>query len=304
MAMLVTPAGWKVVPVSGKPGEEDEMTEAIRELFELLECNEPISGFGSTVSKMAMVPRNLARKIEEIFEKLGISPGVQDNLSLILRRIALIFLIVRYQFGWTSKKTAAYFAENAGQIFEYQKTAVASIFSSYILKKIEKITMNEDLKGWFTYTKINLAFLEIAKQVMNNTRERDLKDIDNRASVIKNIYVGLKQLDLEPPQTEIKPYTKKDVEEFWFLLLCSSVLILWELLTIRCNRSILPTQYLEEGQFNVERIVYEDSNSRPRKYLIKWQGYPESENTWATKESLDMNEEVFDELLRIYREGE
>ena len=310
--MFVTPAGWKVVPVSGKPGEEDEMTEAIRELFELLECNEPISGFGSTVSKMAMVPRNLARKIEEIFEKLGISPALQDNLSLILRRIALIFLIVQGYFGWTFDRTAAYFAEeiykNAGQM------AVAEILSPHIRKRMEKIMRNEDLRGWFTYAKINAAFIGIAVQLLTNPEiqeeqqiQRDAretgKDIKAASGGPRNLYNYFRGLEVKIPVVE-NVKTQEDAEEFWFFILNCSVLLLWQLLTIKCDRFIRPTQYLEEGQFNVERIVYEDSNSRPPKYLIKWQGYPENENTWATKESLDMNEEVFDELLRIYREGE
>jgi hypothetical protein len=41
----------------------------------------------------------------------------------------------------------------------------------------------------------------------------------------------------------------------------------------------------QEPLYNVERIL-NHSNETPRRYLIKWLGYDDSENTWEPTENL------------------
>ena len=45
-------------------------------------------------------------------------------------------------------------------------------------------------------------------------------------------------------------------------------------------------QVVLEGQFEVESVLRERGKTTHREYLIKWKGYPESENTWEPEQHI------------------
>ena len=60
----------------------------------------------------------------------------------------------------------------------------------------------------------------------------------------------------------------------------------------------------EEDFYNVERIVEKKIINGTNKYLIKWEGYPESQNTWEPLDNLLSVVEMVDEFENSLREKE
>jgi hypothetical protein len=51
-----------------------------------------------------------------------------------------------------------------------------------------------------------------------------------------------------------------------------------------------------EQEYTVEEIIADRTHRHKRQYLVKWEGYPDSENSWVNKKDLHT-----DELLNEYR---
>lgn len=49
----------------------------------------------------------------------------------------------------------------------------------------------------------------------------------------------------------------------------------------------LPAADLEDDQWEAERRIAKQHTGRPVKYLVKWLGYPNSENTWEKGNDID-----------------
>lgn len=62
-----------------------------------------------------------------------------------------------------------------------------------------------------------------------------------------------------------------------------------------------PAEIIEgEEEYEVERIVKRQGTGPNRKYLIKWKGYPESENSFEPFKNLKHAQELVDEYNRLH----
>jgi len=60
----------------------------------------------------------------------------------------------------------------------------------------------------------------------------------------------------------------------------------------------------EEEEYTVEKILDKRTRGGKTEYLIKWEGYPDSENTWEPDENLDCPEIIsaFEEKLKAKKD--
>jgi hypothetical protein len=58
----------------------------------------------------------------------------------------------------------------------------------------------------------------------------------------------------------------------------------------------------KEGHYEIEAILMAQptQNRKSMQYLIKWKGYPASENSWLPEKELTNAKELLDKLLRFY----
>ena len=63
-----------------------------------------------------------------------------------------------------------------------------------------------------------------------------------------------------------------------------------------------PLQPPDDGkamdEFHVEKIISFEQRTHGKKFLVKWEGYPDSENTWEWEWSLDNAQERLREFMK------
>ena len=60
---------------------------------------------------------------------------------------------------------------------------------------------------------------------------------------------------------------------------------------------------LSEDMYTVERIIDKKTQGRATYYLVKWAGYPDSDNTWETKTNLQTVKDMIEEYEQTLKEG-
>ena len=60
--------------------------------------------------------------------------------------------------------------------------------------------------------------------------------------------------------------------------------------------------YLKEGEYNVEKIVGMKKINGKKHYLVKWEGFPSSQNTWEPVEHLEMVKMMIKQFEKDYEE--
>ena len=56
----------------------------------------------------------------------------------------------------------------------------------------------------------------------------------------------------------------------------------------------------KEIEYEVERIIGMKGSGHGRRFLVKWSGYPDSDNTWEPKRNLSNAKEKLAEFLRSH----
>jgi hypothetical protein len=60
----------------------------------------------------------------------------------------------------------------------------------------------------------------------------------------------------------------------------------------------LPVPSQDDDTFHVEKIIAYEQRSRGKKYLVKWEGYPDSENLWVWEWALENAQDKIREFMQ------
>jgi hypothetical protein len=186
MAMLVTPAGWRVVPVSGKPGEEENFEVLFEELLDIfndqVEDNADISGFPGYESLKSCADSlvTTSKRFQNVLIKLGISSDTQLDATSHLRIIGLFFLLFRGIHQTSNAETVRIITSRAMAALQTDPATLAGTLFGIgalkptldkVWKSVEEIK-KKNVAQSFIRTAFGIILTAIITAILNAENER------------------------------------------------------------------------------------------------------------------------------------
>ena len=114
-------------------------------------------------------------------------------------------------------------------------------------------------------------------------KERIIKDV-----ILKSGYPPMYLLDGNSGNLKIEPvaYTKNQLQ------------------VIPNNEKLPSPSLIHPKAWRIEKIIDEKKLKGKLYYLVKWRGFPDSDNTWQSKKELTEDVSNFDELLQYYNSNQ